>query len=113
MARTNICVCKTCGKVYEFCLKCQVSKPNFDAENFCSHEHADIFAILSKHGCKLITADETLKELSTYNLEETTLTESILAHVEEIKAEATVKTKEISDTGNNKVTKTSVIKTKK
>ena len=92
MARTNTYTCKTCGKVYEFCLKCQVARPNYDAENFCCAEHDAIYAILSKHGCNLITADEALAELLVYNLDEITLTEDILTHVERIKSEASVKT---------------------
>ena len=96
MARSSIYTCKTCGKKYEFCLKCQVARPDYDAENFCSHEHADIYATLSKHGCKLITADEALKELAAYNIDETILTEDILAHIEKIKSEAGVKVKATS-----------------
>ena len=88
MARTSIYTCKTCGTKYEFCLKCQVSRPDFDAENFCNKEHAGIYAILSKHGCNLITADEALTALAAYKLDEITLTEDILAHVEKIKSEA-------------------------
>ena len=91
MARANTYTCRTCGKVYEFCLKCQVARPNFDAENFCCKEHGDIYAILSKNGCNLITADETLAELSAYNLDEITLTEGVLAHIEKLKSEATPK----------------------
>ena len=63
MARTNTYTCKTCGTKYEFCLKCQVARPSYDAENFCSKEHDAIYGILSKHGCNLISADEALKEL--------------------------------------------------
>lgn len=95
MARTNTYKCATCGTIYEFCLKCQVARPDYDAEKFCSHKHADIYATLSKHGCNLITADEALKELSAYNLDEITLTESIQAHINKIKAEATVNTEEV------------------
>ena len=51
MARTNTYTCKTCGTKFEFCVKCQVSRPDYDAENFCSKEHEAIYAILSKHGC--------------------------------------------------------------
>ena len=91
MARTSTYTCKTCGTKYEFCLKCQVTRPDYDAENFCSHKHADIYATLSKHGCNLISADEALTELSAYNLDEIALTEDILAHVEKIKSEAIVK----------------------
>lgn len=90
MARTSTYTCKTCGTTYEFCLKCQVARPDYDAENFCSHKHADIYATLSKHGCNLISADEALKELSAYNLDEITLTEDVLAHVERIKSEVTI-----------------------
>lgn len=94
MARTNIYTCAVCGTTYEFCLKCQVAKPDYDAEKFCSKNHAEIYAILSKHGCNLISADEALTALSAYNLDEITLTEDILAHIEKIKVEAGVKVEE-------------------
>ena len=96
-------ICKTCGTSYSFCSHCQVVKPDYDAENFCSKEHTEIFAILSKHGCNLITADETLKKLSAYNFDETTFTESIQAHIDTIKAEATAKTEEPTVTVEPKI----------
>lgn len=89
MARHNTYTCKTCGTTYEFCVKCQVSRPNYDAENFCSKGHDEIYAVLSKHGCNLITADDALAELAAYNIDNMNLTESVLAHVERIKSEAT------------------------
>ena len=92
MARTNTYTCATCGTTYEFCLKCQVSRPDYDAEKFCCAEHASIYGILSKHGCNLITADEALKALAAYNLDEITLEEDIIAHIAKIKSEAGVKT---------------------
>lgn len=92
MARTNRYICKTCGTAFERCIKCMVGKPDFDAENFCIHEHADIYAILSKHGCNLITADEALTELKAYNIDEIKLSEDVSAHIERIKSEGTAKT---------------------
>lgn len=91
MARTNTYTCRTCGTKYEFCLKCQVARPDYDAENFCCAEHDKIYATLSKHGCNLISADEALKELAAYNLDEITFTEDVLTHIEKIKSEASVK----------------------
>ena len=89
MARTNTYTCKTCGTKFEFCLKCQVARPDYDAENFCSKEHDAIYATLSKHGCNLISADEALAELAAHNIDDVKLAEDILAHVERIKSEAT------------------------
>lgn len=89
MARTNTYTCKTCGTKYDFCLKCQFTRPDYDAENFCSKEHDAIYATLSKHGCNLITADEALAELAAHKIDNAKLTEGVLAHVKKIKAEAT------------------------
>lgn len=91
MARTSTYTCKTCGTKFEFCVKCQFTRPNYDAENFCSKDHAEIYAILSKHGCNLITADEALTELKAYNIDEIKFVEDVAAHVERIKSEATVR----------------------
>ena len=80
MARGNTYTCVVCGKEHDFCPKCVIVKPNYDYERYCSQEHSDIFAILSKHGCGLATAEETLEALIGYNT--TGLTESIQAHID-------------------------------
>ena len=82
MARGNIYTCATCGTTYEFCPKCAVTKPNYDAERYCSKAHADVFTILSKHGCNLATAEETLEALSGYKI--TNLSEDIQAHIDSL-----------------------------
>ena len=79
MARGNIYTCATCGTSYNFCPKCAIVKPSYDAERYCSHAHADIFAILSKHGCNLATAEETLEALKDYDV--TNLSENIQEHI--------------------------------
>lgn len=104
-------ICKTCGTSYDFCSHCQVVKPDYDAETFCSKEHQNIFATLSKHGCNLISADEVLKELSAYNLDEITLTEGIQAHLEKIKSEAGVKVS-VSEEPETVVEKTAPVEEK-
>lgn len=89
MAQGNKYTCSACAKSYEFCPKCQVTQPNYDAENFCSKEHAEIFAILSKHGCNLASAEETVAALKDYNT--AGLTKNITAHINSLqptKAEA-------------------------
>ena len=86
-----------------------IAKPDYDAENFCCSEHADIYSILSKHGCNLITADEALKELSEHNLD-VKFTEDVFAHIKRIKSEATpVKTtkKEVGTPVSNTTNKNS------
>ena len=82
MTRGNIYACATCGTSYEFCPKCTIVKPNYDAERYCSKPHADIFAILSKHGCNLATAEETLESLKDYDT--VNLSESIQAHIDSL-----------------------------
>ena len=94
MANYNEHKCLVCGQIYEYCRRCVVTPVVYKAEGFCSEKCSDIFAILSKHGCNLITADEALAALSAYNLDEITLTESILTHVEKIKSEVGAKVEE-------------------
>lgn len=79
MAIGNKYVCATCGTEYEFCPKCAVTKPSYDAERYCSQAHEDIFSILSKNGCNLATAEETLKALEGYDT--TNLKKSIQKHI--------------------------------
>lgn len=88
MAQGNTYICKVCGKEYQYCPKCKIVKPDYDAEMFCSNKHADIFKILSKHGCKLATAEETIAALDKYNLDSEKLSSSIRKHIEAVKAEA-------------------------
>ena len=102
MANYNEHKCFTCGKIFEYCRRCVITPVVHKAEGFCSEECSHIFNILSQHECKLITADEALVAISAHNLDKMTLTEGMLEHIEEIKAEAGVKVVEdaveISDT---------------
>ena len=91
--------CSTCGAEYIHCPQCESKAPSYDAQVFCSKSHADIFAILSKHGCKLATAEETLKALRKYNLDAEKLTPAIRKHIATIKAEVkpTVEVKPVEE----------------
>lgn len=92
MAKGNTYKCVVCGQSFQFCPKCQITKPSYDAERYCCHKHADIFAILSKHGCHLATAEETLEALKNYDL--TGLNESIQAHIKSLQPKTEAKTDE-------------------
>ena len=95
MSRSYIYHCLTCGKSYEYCPSCAVVKPKFSIESFCCKKHQEIYEILSKHGCHLATAEETLAALKDYDT--TGLTESIQAHIDSLqpkKAEVEVKVDE-------------------
>ena len=89
MARGNKYICATCGKEFEYCPKCAITKPSYDAERYCSKDHAEIFAILSQHGCHLATDKETLKALSNYDT--TSLSEGVQAHIKSLQPAAEVK----------------------
>ena len=95
MSRGYIYYCLTCGKSYEYCPSCAVVKPKFSIESFCCKKHQEIYEILSKHGCHLATAEETLAALKDYDT--TGLTEDIQAHIDSLqpkKAEVEVKADE-------------------
>ena len=72
--------CLTCGKTFEYCRRCVITPVIYKAEGFCSEECSHIFAILSKHGCHLATAEETIKALQDYDT--TNVNESITKHIE-------------------------------
>ena len=91
MANYNEHKCFTCGKIFEYCRRCAITPVVYKAEGFCSEECSHIFNILSKHGCKLITAEEALAELSSYNIDEIDLATNIITHIENIKSEIVVK----------------------
>ena len=91
MANYNEYKCFTCGQIFEYCRRCAITPVIYKEEGFCSENCSDIFNILSKHGCNLITAEETLAELESYNVDEIKLTEDIKAHIESLKSESTIK----------------------
>lgn len=88
MARGNIYTCLCCGKKYEYCPKCAIVKPTYDAEHFCSSTHSEIFAILSKHGCRMATAKETAEALKSYDLDG--VSDHIQTHIQSVYADANV-----------------------
>lgn len=83
--------CLTCGQIFDYCRRCVITPIVYHAEGFCSEKCSHIFNTLSKHGCKLITADEALAELAVYNFDEIKLTDGIAAHIESLKSEVTIK----------------------
>jgi hypothetical protein len=93
MARGNTYTCATCGTTYEYCPKCAIVKPNYDAERYCSKAHADIFNILSKHGCSLATAEETIAALEGYDT--TCLNENIQKHINSLMPKKAKATREV------------------
>ena len=92
MANYHEYKCFTCGQVFEYCRQCVVTPVIYHEEGFCSEECSHIFNTLSKHSCNLATAEETLVELSAYNIDEIKLTEGIAEHIEQLKSEATINT---------------------
>lgn len=96
--RYNEHTCLVCGKTFEYCRSCTLEPVKHLAEGHCSETCADIFNILSKHGCHLATAEETLAALKDYDT--TNVVESIKAHIDslqpkkvEVKAETKVEAK--------------------
>ena len=89
MARGNKYKCASCGTKFEYCPSCDVKTPSYDAERFCCRKHAEIFEILSKNGCHLATAEETLATLKDYDT--TGLTKSIQAHIKSLQPKTEVK----------------------
>ena len=85
MANYNEHKCLTCGQIFDYCRRCAVTPVVYKAEGFCSEECSRIFNILSRHGCNLATAEETLAALG--NIDDAVLTPSIKAHIDAIKAE--------------------------
>lgn len=96
MARGNKYKCASCNIEFEYCPSCDVTTPSYDAERFCCKSHADIFNILSKHGCGLVSAEETLEALKSYDL--TGLNESIQAHINSLKLVKAEAEKEVETT---------------
>ena len=91
MANYNEHKCLACGETYEYCRRCAITPVIYKAEGFCSDNCYNIFNILSKHSCGLITADEAFEQLATCNIDENKLTEGIVAHIESLMTEVTTR----------------------
>lgn len=109
MANYNEHKCFTCGQIFEYCRRCAITPVVYKAEGFCSEECSHIFAILSKHGCHLATAEETLAALKDYDT--TNVTESIKAHIDslqpkKVETKAEAKVEEKAETSENVISKT-------
>ena len=106
MAKGHKYTCYVCGAKYEYCESCAIVKPNYNANRFCSHAHQDIYTILSKHGCGKLAAEDVLKELAVYNIDEIKLTKDVAEHLAQVKSEApVVETQEaeiVAETQSNK-----------
>lgn len=99
MARGNTYTCLCCGKTFEFCPKCSFTEPTYEAENFCSEEHNAIFAALSKHGCGLASAEETLEALKAYNTKD--LAKEVMAHINSLQPKKAEVEREVVETRKN------------
>lgn len=67
MAKPN-CKCKTCGKEYHFCLKCNKNKPNPLPNwhiNYCDENCKKIFDTVVRFNCGSMTQEEADKILSS------------------------------------------------
>lgn len=83
MVRGNRYTCVCCGLSYKYCPECTVHSLRTYGSQFCCKKHAEIFDILSKHGCNLATAEETLEALKDYDL--TGLIGSVADHINSLK----------------------------
>ena len=72
--------CFTCGKIFDYCRRCVIIPIRYKAEGFCSEKCSDIFNILSKHGCGIATAEETIASLEGYDT--TNVNENIKKHID-------------------------------
>lgn len=79
--------CFTCGRIFDYCRRCVITPVVYKAEGFCSETCSHVFNTLSKHDCKLITADEAFVELAKYNLDKMILKDNIIKHIELIESE--------------------------
>lgn len=91
--RYNEHKCLVCGETFEYCRRCAIEPIKHFAEGFCSEAHADIYNILSKHGCNLATAEETLEALADYDI--TNVNEKIQEHIDSLKPKKAKANKEV------------------
>lgn len=103
--------CFTCGQIFDYCRHCSVTPVVYKAEGFCSEKCSHIFNILSKHGCNLATAEETLEELKNYDV--TNVTESIQAHIDSLQPKKVEVEAEVETEAKAEISEKVVSKSKK
>lgn len=78
--------CRVCGEKRTYCAACAV-KPNIYLENdFCDENCFKVWETLSRNGCKLATAKETLDTLSKIKVP-AKLVPSVKKHIDSLNAE--------------------------
>lgn len=85
MANYHEYKCLTCGQIFEYCRRCVITPVVYHEEGFCSEKCSHIFNVLSKHGCNIATAEETLEALKDYDV--SNVTEPIKAHIDSLNKE--------------------------
>lgn len=86
-------VCRICNNEYNYCHSCAITKDIFKNAGYCGENCYHISMILQKYGSKVITATETMKELSQYNIDKMSLRQSIETYYKNIANEAKPKRK--------------------
>ena len=85
--------CRICSNEYSYCHSCAITKDVFKNAGYCGENCYHISMILQKYGSKVITASDTMKELSLYNLDKISLLPNIEALYQKIKNEVKPKRK--------------------
>ena len=65
---TRLRTCVLCGKKYEYCPRCDETRPTFYLK-YCGENCRDISLVMNKYSFKHLSQDEAAAELSKLNLE--------------------------------------------
>ena len=60
--------CRICKTKFDYCHSCAIVKNPFKNAGYCCEDCYHISMILQKHGSKVITATEAIKELKLYDI---------------------------------------------
>ena len=85
--------CKICNNEYTYCHSCAITKDVFKNAGYCGENCYHISMILQKHGSKVMTAAETMKELKPYDIDMVSLRPNIETYYQNIVNEAKPKRK--------------------
>ena len=69
--------CRICKTKFDYCPSCAINQNPFKNAGYCDEDCYHISMILQRHGSKLLTATETIKELEPYNIGQKSLQSSI------------------------------------
>lgn len=94
----NIYNCRICGKEYEYCHSCAITKDTFRNAGYCGKNCYDISMLIQQYRGNAIDVESAMKSLNDCGVDKVHLVPGVAKYYEEIKEKATPKIETVKDT---------------